>query len=75
MLYSCQKFYHDYYDIDIVIVTDYKPILSLFTVNSSLPPHIQKCSLKLQECHFKLSYIEEQRIQLMLFQVLFKGVF
>ena len=58
VLYSCQKFHHYIYDMDIEIVTDHKPLLSLFSGNSSPPPHVQKCSLKLQGYHFKLSNIE-----------------
>ena len=61
VLYSCQKFHHYIYDIDIEIVTDHKPLLSLFSVNSSPPPHIQKWLLKLQGYHFKLSYIERHK--------------
>ena len=44
--------------MDTEIVTDRKPLLSLFSVNSSPPPHIQKWLLKLQGYHFKLSYVE-----------------
>ena len=48
VLYSCQKFHHYIYDMDIEIVTDHRPLLSLFSVNSSPPPRIQKWLLKLQ---------------------------
>ena len=61
VLYSCQKFHHYIYDMNIEIVTDHKPLLSLFSVNSSPPPRIQKWLLKLQGYHFKLSYIEEHK--------------
>ena len=44
--------------MDIEIVIDHKSLLSLFSVNSSPPPRIQKSLLKLQRYHFKLSYIE-----------------
>ena len=54
VLYSCQKFHHYIYDMNIEIVTDHKPLLSLFSVNSSPPPRIQKWLLKLQGYHFKL---------------------
>ena len=58
VFYSCQKFHHYIYDMNIEIVTDHKPLLSLISVNSSPPPRIQKWLLKLQGYHFKLSYIE-----------------
>ena len=51
VLYSCQKFHHYIYDMDIEIETDHRPLLSLFSVNSSpppRPPRIQKWLLKLQ---------------------------
>ena len=42
VFYLCQKFRQYIYDMDIEIVTDHKPLLSLFSVNASPPPRIQK---------------------------------
>ena len=67
VLYSCQKFHHYIYNMDIEIVTDHKPLLSLFSTNSSPPSRIQKWLLKLQGYYFKLSNVEGQRMQLMYF--------
>ena len=52
LLYSCQKFHHYIYDMDIETMTDHKPLLSLFSVDLSPPHHIQKWLLKLQGYHF-----------------------
>ena len=57
IVFSCERFKNDVYQLRFTVVTDHKPLLKLYSPScSESPTRIRRWLLRLQEFDFKLEH-------------------
>ena len=56
VLFACQKYHYYSYGMHFDIITDHKPLLSIYSPTANPPPRIEKWAFKLQPYDFTLRY-------------------
>ena len=57
VVWGCERFHIYLYGIEFELVSDHKPLLSIYSPKSKPPPRVERWALRLQPYKFRIAYI------------------